>query len=150
MFYGLYENPPDTIAECSICDNIGKSFAAIQIATVSLEATRHEWIDADYVLNQSWFDLIGSMLGIYIRFWGLGYNLDILFHSDTMDRLATRVVQKLNFAYLYEFEQNVRHHFYMQSVILTDLPGNDCEKIGARIGIAIRRLTSLRLDDIDL
>ena len=92
---------------------MGRSFAAIQIATVSLEATRESWLDESIVLNASWYDMFNTLLGIYLRFWGLGYNLDILYHSDTIDTLATRIVQKLNLAYLYEFEENVRHYFYM-------------------------------------
>ena len=116
---------------------------------MSLENTRAAWSDPNEVLNKSWYDMFNTLLGIYLRFWGLGFNVDILYHSDTIDRLVTRVVQKLNLAYLYEFENNVRHNWHMQTVILTDLPGNECERIGARMGIAVRRLTSLKLDDID-
>ena len=34
------------------------------------------------------------------------------------------------------------------TVILYDLPGHDCEEVGARIGLTIRRLMGISIDDV--
>merc|ERR1712167_206118 len=102
ILYGLYDKPPETVGECPFCDNVGKAAGAIQIAIVSLERTRKAWTDADAVLQATFFDMIQRLLGLYIRFWAVGYNIDVIWRSGTVKVLLDRIIEHFNFKYLHE------------------------------------------------
>ena len=57
------------------------------------------------------------------------------------------MIAKFDSHYTEEIEQNVMNNWNNLTVILYDLPGHDCHEVGARIGLSIRRLLGVSIDN---
>ena len=58
MVFGMFDAPTFNISNCWTCDNLGKSVAAMQMITVSLNNDRLQWITDGYLKSLAFFDKI--------------------------------------------------------------------------------------------
>ena len=59
------------------------------------------------------------------------------------DQIQTKIFDT---DYIGKVEGNVADNWYLLTVLLMDIPGKECESIGSRIGLTIRRLGGINLD----
>ena len=136
------------MTDCSICDYIAKAIGAIQMTVSGLELTRYKWIEPNYITNKPFFDQVQLLMTLYIRLYALGFNIDNIWNSMLIQRLFYKLTQKFLDADFFKIiEKNVSENWFNSAVILMDIPGKTCESIGDRIGITIRRITGIKLDD---
>ena len=136
----MYSQPDEFVDNCILCDKLGRHVGDIQKAISLLEAKRAAWVNEDYFNQLGTLDRVNALFVIYPLVWTIGYNIDEIWNSNVIQQLAFRMLQKLDSKYTREIELNVMKYWTNLTVILIDLPGRDCEQIGARIGLTIRRL----------
>lgn len=144
--YAMYSLPDEFVDDCALCDKLGRHFGGIQVAVSRLEAGRSAWVNQDAINSLGFFDKIKALLAIYVLVWSIGYNIDEIWNSNVIQDLTRKMLQKLDSEYTVEIEQNVMNNWTNLTIILIDLPGSDCEEIGARIGLTIRRLSGVSID----
>ena len=80
---------------------------------------------------------------VYVKFLAIGTNIDKLWNSKVVNYILNQITAHFDGKWAKEIESNVSDNWANLAIILMDIPGCDCETIGTRIGIAVRRLTSI-------
>ena len=52
----------------------------------------------------------------------------------------------MNSDYSHTLEENVAANWFNLSVLMMDLPGQQCEGIGSRFGLVVRRISGISID----
>lgn len=125
FIFGLYQNPLETADQCAFCDKIGRHVGGLQAAIAALQANRN-WLDRGLVDKAGFFDKIKLLLGYYVTFWSIGYNIDEMWNSGIIQKLAERTVDKFRSEWYDEIESNVQSNWWNLTLILIDIPGRDC------------------------
>ena len=150
FLYGMYYRPPSLVTNCDLCDSIAKNIGAIQMVISDLELSRYQWVDINYINNKPFFDKVQLLMGLYIKFYALGFNIDKIWKSNIILAMIYKLNQKLNSDYFKEVEKNVSENWYNATILLMDIPGKTCESVGTRIGVTFRRITGISLDVNDI
>ena len=53
--YGLYEDPPKTLAACNRCQDFGNVIAELHYTTVALEDNRTFWLNKENIVSLGFF-----------------------------------------------------------------------------------------------
>jgi hypothetical protein len=106
LIYGMYNNPIESAEECAFCDKIGRHSGGLQAAFATLEENRN-WVNRKKIDSAGFFDKIKLLLGYYIVFWSVGYNIDEMWNSGLIQTLFQRVIDKLDLKYFEEIENNI-------------------------------------------
>ena len=126
ILYGLYENPLEKAEECAFCDKIGRHIGGIQAAVTLLQGDR-AWVNRKKIDAAGFFDKIKILLGYYLTFWAIGYNIDEIWNSNLIQTFFTRTVDKMDIKWFDEVQDNVQSNWYNLTLILLDIPGRDCQ-----------------------
>jgi hypothetical protein len=81
--FGMLENPQAGVEKCSFCDKVGRYIGGLQAATSALERDR-KWLNSSRVYEAGFFDKIKILLGYYILFYSIGYNIDSMWTSGLL------------------------------------------------------------------
>ena len=60
--------------------------------------------------------------------------------------LVERTIDKFDDKWFSQIETNVQENWLNITLILIDIPGRDCQQIGSRFGISLRKLTGITLN----
>ena len=111
----------------------------MQMAVWSLFNQGNEWLNPDYYASLSFYDQIQELLAIYIKLFAFGYNFDLIWQSEIFYELVGNMRATFNSDQLSVVERNLGENWYNSLIVLQSIPGNNCESIGASVGIVLRR-----------
>lgn len=103
FIYGLYKDPIEKAEDCAFCDKIGRHFGGMQAAVSMLQADRN-WVNRKKIDSAGFFDKIKILLGYYIVFWSVGYNIDEVWNSGMIQTLVQRLLDKFDSKWYDEIE----------------------------------------------
>jgi hypothetical protein len=87
FIFGLYKDPLEKSDDCAFCDKIGRHIGGLQAAVSMLQQDRN-WVDRSKVEAAGFFDKIKLLLGYYILFWSVGFNVDEMWNSGLIQTLV--------------------------------------------------------------
>ena len=100
----MYAAAPATVDDCALCDKLGRHIGALQLGIAALERDRLSWIDQNEIGGLGFFDKIKILLSIYILVWAVGYNIDEIWNTDTVQKLSKAFIAKFDDDYTDEIE----------------------------------------------
>ena len=63
-----------------------------------------------------------------------------------IQELTNKALDKFDAKWFGEIETNVQENWLNLTLILIDIPGRDCQQIGSRLAIAVRKLSGIALN----
>ena len=60
--------------------------------------------------------------------------------------MVNALVERFDFKWFKTIEYHIVEYWYFLTVVLMDVPGHDCEQIGARFAVAFRRILGIYVD----
>ena len=83
---------------------------------------------------------------LIFMFWGLGYTINKIYESKEIHNLIETILTKFDSNYVLEVTNNIHEDWDIIVILLMTMPGKNCESIGTRMGIVIRKLTGVSLE----
>ena len=68
MIYGLYDEPPETVALCERCITFGKDLAELNTFYVKVDALSSIWLDKTTIIQMKFFQMFDALLNLYPTF----------------------------------------------------------------------------------
>ena len=94
MIYGLYKQPPASVDDCPVCDNIGGRIASLQMVIANLEKSRQDWIEDNVILSADLFPKIQMLMALYVQFYLLGFTIHEIWVTNVLQDLTGQLIRK--------------------------------------------------------
>ena len=68
MIYGLYDEPPESVALCERCITFGKDLADLNMFWVKVDSISAIWFDKTAIIQMKFFQMFDALLNLYPTF----------------------------------------------------------------------------------
>ena len=89
--YALYPNPPATVHDCGICNEVAGRAGMIQKMVAELESIRDKWFNIEALYRLSFWDRISIMFRLFALFYSIGSNFIGIIDSGIPEKLYWQV-----------------------------------------------------------
>ena len=84
LIYGLYDEPPETVALCERCVEFGKDLAELNVFWMKVEAISAIWLDKTAIIRMEFFDMFDALLGFYPTFSNYWEKMANVFTNESL------------------------------------------------------------------
>jgi hypothetical protein len=95
---------------------------------------------------QFW-DKLARLIFLYVMFAQVFQNFDQIYKYSFLEQLQDKLNQMMLEGSMFEVSDGMFENFFIQSLIMSDLPGKTCPQLGARTAIFLRKVLRVKLDE---
>uniref|UniRef100_A0A7S3FXY5 Uncharacterized protein n=1 Tax=Strombidium rassoulzadegani TaxID=1082188 RepID=A0A7S3FXY5_9SPIT len=148
FIFSLIHHPVEDSDNCTMCAFIGDSVGAIQESIVALEASRKMWEDPNAIKKLEFWPQTSRLLFLYLMFVSAFVNIDKIYKYPPVKAFLDELFSKFDFSIEIEVIINMVNSWNRTEIMLAEIPGLTCKQIGARIGLSLRFLFNVVLEEV--